>query len=57
MYIYIIDESPATCKVFLNEGGLDLFMSTLQVVSTMDSDTRVQVETKVLGLLVNTVTV
>ena len=48
-----IDESPATCKVFLNEGGLDLFMTTLQVVSSMEVDTRVQVETKILGLLVS----
>lgn len=49
----LTDESPATCKVFLSEGGLDLFMSTLQVVSPMDIDTRVQVETKILGLLNN----
>lgn len=49
----LTDESPATCKVFLSEGGLDLFMTTLQVVSSMEVDTRVQVETKILGLLNN----
>ncbi|KAH3898226.1 protein zyg-11 homolog B-like [Dreissena polymorpha] len=49
----LTDESPATCNVFLKEGGLDLFMSTLQMVDGMDTDTRVQVETKVLGLLNN----
>ncbi|WAR24138.1 ZYG11-like protein [Mya arenaria] len=50
---FTLNESPATCKVFLNEGGLELFMMTLQVVSSMDMDTRVQVETKILGLLNN----
>ena len=39
--------------MFLNESGLELFMNTLQVVSTLEADTRTQVETKVLGLLVS----
>ncbi len=25
------DESPSTCQMFLNEGGLDLFMEVLEV--------------------------
>lgn len=49
----LTDESPATCSVFLNEAGLELYMTTLQVVSPMTADTRTQVETKVLGLLNN----
>ncbi|KAK3092105.1 hypothetical protein FSP39_025250 [Pinctada imbricata] len=49
----LTDESPATCNVFLNEGGLDLFMTTLHVVREMDSDVRTEVETKILGLLNN----
>ena len=56
--IYIIitvtDESPATCSVFLNEAGLELYMTTLQVVSPLTAENRTQVETKVLGLLVRT---
>ena len=61
MYIYIykeylihlVDESPTTCSVFLNESGLELFMNALQVVSHLDVESRTQVETKVLGLLVS----
>ncbi|KAK3611985.1 hypothetical protein CHS0354_011644 [Potamilus streckersoni] len=49
----LTDESPPTCHTFLNEGGLELFMSMLQVVSTMEVDTRVNVEAKILGLLNN----
>lgn len=49
----LTDESPPTCCVFLKEGGLDLFMETLQIVSEMETDTRTQVETKILGLLNN----
>lgn len=49
----LTDESPATCHVFLHEGGLELFMTILQTVSTMEVDVRTQVETKILGLLNN----
>ncbi|XP_021353883.1 protein zyg-11 homolog B-like [Mizuhopecten yessoensis] len=49
----LTDESPPTCRVFLKEKGLDLFMDTLMVVMDMERDVRVQVETKILGLLNN----
>ena len=44
----LTDESPSTCSVFLNEGGMELF---LLVLSTFPND--VSIETKVLGLLNN----
>ena len=44
----LTDESPNTCKVFLDEGGMDLFLGVLQ---TFPSE--VPIETKVLGLLNN----
>ena len=44
----LTDESPSTCSVFLNEGGMALF---LLVLSTFPND--VSIETKVLGLLNN----
>ncbi|ESP03618.1 hypothetical protein LOTGIDRAFT_137121 [Lottia gigantea] len=44
----LTDESPPTCRVFLSENGLELFMSTLQVTLFT-----LQVETKILGLLNN----
>ncbi|XP_052825514.1 protein zyg-11 homolog B [Octopus bimaculoides] len=49
----LTDESPATCNVFLNEGGLDLFMRALEVIKPVQHDVKVQVETKILGLLNN----
>ena len=47
------DESPSTCEVFLKEGGLSLFVSVLKEYMEQPEDTRVQVETKVLGLIVS----
>ncbi|XP_055956231.1 protein zyg-11 homolog B-like [Patella vulgata] len=47
----LTDESPPTCRVFLSEKGLELFMTTLQVVGNLETENRVQVETKILGLL------
>ena len=44
----LTDESPNTCKVFLDEGGMELFLGVLQ---TFPSE--VAIETKVLGLLNN----
>ncbi|CAM1154436.1 ZYG11B (predicted) [Pycnogonum litorale] len=44
----LTDESPTTCNVFLEEGGLELF---LKVMQTYQSEAAV--ETKVLGLLNN----
>ena len=44
----LTDESPNTCKVFLDEGGMELF---LRVIQTYPSE--VAIETKVLGLLNN----
>lgn len=44
----LTDESPSTCSVFLNEGGMTLF---LLVLGTFPND--VSIETKVLGLLNN----
>ncbi|XP_076463188.1 protein zyg-11 homolog B-like [Babylonia areolata] len=49
----LTDESPPTCSVFLGENGLELFMMMLQMLEEVDSDSRVQVETKILGLLNN----
>lgn len=49
----LTDESPATCNVFLSERGLELFMRALEVVKSLQPDVRVQVETKILGLLNN----
>lgn len=46
------DEAPSTCSVFLREGGLELFMQLLEVTEGEQSDNHVQVETKILGLLV-----
>lgn len=42
------DESPTTCTVFLQEGGLDLF---LEVLNTFNGENSIQ--TKVLGLINN----
>jgi Zyg-11 family protein len=42
------DESPTTCGVFLEEGGLDLFLEVLQTFPG-----EATVETKVLGLVNN----
>lgn len=47
------DESPPTCGVFLSEQGLDLFMNMLQSLGNVEAENRVQVETKILGLLVS----
>ncbi|XP_034254173.1 protein zyg-11 homolog B-like isoform X1 [Thrips palmi] len=44
----LTDESPATCHMFLEERGLDLFLSMLSVYEQETS-----IETKVLGLLNN----
>ena len=44
----LTDESPTTCSVFLEEGGMDLFSDTLD---TFPGDNCI--ETKVLGLLNN----
>lgn len=44
----LTDESPSTCKVFLEEGGMDLFLSVLEVFANESA-----VETKVLGLINN----
>jgi Zyg-11 family protein len=44
----LTDESPTTCSVFLNEGGMTLFLQVLQVFPE-----DVSIETKVLGLLNN----
>ncbi|KAJ9592355.1 hypothetical protein L9F63_015961, partial [Diploptera punctata] len=44
----LTDESPTTCSVFLEEGGMDLFLDVL--VTFQDECT---VETKVLGLINN----
>ncbi len=44
----LTDESPMTCSVFLNEGGMDLF---IEVLDTFPGDKCI--ETKVLGLLNN----
>ncbi|KAK7100174.1 hypothetical protein V1264_023165 [Littorina saxatilis] len=49
----LTDESPPTCGVFLSEQGLELFMNMLQALEEVDNDNRVQVETKILGLLNN----
>jgi len=44
----LTDESPDTCRVFLDEGGMELF---LRVIQTYPS--KIEIETKVLGLLNN----
>ena len=44
----LTDESPGTCKVFLDEGGLQLY---LKVLDSFPEE--IPVETKVLGLLNN----
>lgn len=44
----LIDESPSTCSVFLDEGGLTLFLEVLQTFPG-----EATVETKVLGLINN----
>lgn len=44
----VTDESPTTCGVFLDEGGLDLFLQVLQKFPGEST-----VETKVLGLVNN----
>ncbi|XP_015380158.1 PREDICTED: protein zyg-11 homolog B-like [Diuraphis noxia] len=44
----LTDESPTTCKVFIDEGGLTLYMNILNTF--IDNST---VETKVLGLVNN----
>jgi len=44
----LTDESAATCKVFLDEGGMELFLEVLDSFQGESS-----VETKVLGLLNN----
>ena len=51
--VHVTDESPPTCNVFLGEQGLELFMKMLQALEEEDNDNRVQVETKILGLLVS----
>ena len=44
----LTDESPTTCSVFLDEGGMELF---IEVLDTFPGDNCI--ETKVLGLLNN----
>ncbi|XP_012283903.1 protein zyg-11 homolog B [Orussus abietinus] len=44
----LTDESATTCKVFLEEGGMELFLEVLEIFRGESS-----VETKVLGLLNN----
>ena len=44
----LTDESPTTCSVFLEEGGMELF---IDVLDTFPGDNCI--ETKVLGLLNN----
>ncbi|KAL0277796.1 UNVERIFIED_CONTAM: hypothetical protein PYX00_004958 [Menopon gallinae] len=44
----LTDESPSTCKVFLEEGGMSLFLNVLEVFAGEG-----EVETKVLGLINN----
>uniref|UniRef100_T1J5A3 Uncharacterized protein n=1 Tax=Strigamia maritima TaxID=126957 RepID=T1J5A3_STRMM len=44
----LTDESPQTCGVFLNEGGLELFLDVIETFQTKSA-----VETKVLGLMNN----
>lgn len=47
-FLFLTDESPTTCKVFIDEGGLQLYMNILNTF--IDDST---VETKVLGLVNN----
>jgi len=49
----LTDESPSTCDMFLNEGGLDLFLDVLRTYKDLGEEARTQVETKVLGLINN----
>ncbi|XP_013407895.1 protein zyg-11 homolog B [Lingula anatina] len=49
----LTDESPATCSIFISEGGLELFMQVLESYVSAADDKRIQIETKVLGLLNN----
>ncbi|XP_033636563.1 protein zyg-11 homolog B-like isoform X2 [Asterias rubens] len=44
----LTDESPSTCAIFLNEGGLDLFIDILQIFPEQAT-----LQTKVLGLINN----
>ena len=44
----LTDESPRTCKVFLDEGGMELFLDVLRAFPAKPT-----IETKVLGLLNN----
>ncbi|XP_077981711.1 protein zyg-11 homolog B-like [Glandiceps talaboti] len=44
----LTDESPTTCSIFLNEGGLELLMHILEIFPNETA-----VETKVLGLINN----
>ena len=44
----LTDESPKTCSVFLDEGGMSLFLQVLQAFPNDNT-----IETKVLGLLNN----
>lgn len=44
----LTDESPKTCSVFLNEGGMELFLNVLEAFPGEQS-----IETKILGLLNN----
>ena len=52
LVVFITDEAPSTCNVFLTEGGLELFMKLLELTDGQDTDNHVQVEQKILGLLV-----
>ena len=51
--VFVVDESPQTCQMFLDEHGLELFINVLQTFRAVVDDNRVQVETKVLGLIVS----
>ena len=44
----LTDESPRTCKVFLENDGMDLFLEVLQTFPD-----EAAIETKILGLLNN----
>ncbi|XP_038068672.1 protein zyg-11 homolog B-like [Patiria miniata] len=44
----LTDESPSTCAIFLNEGGLDLFIHILEIFPDQAT-----LQTKVLGLINN----
>ena len=53
IFLHDSDEAPSTCNVFLTEGGLELFMKLLHLTGGEETDNHVQVETKILGLLVS----